>query len=213
VELYGVDRPRRPDRPWVGVCMIASLDGGTVVDGRSGRLGNATDATVFSALRRTADVVLVGAGTARAESYGPPTEPGLRIGVVTSKGAIDPADPLFASGAGFLVMPEDGPPAPGSIDVVRAGTGQVDPALALERLGDVVSAPSFVQVEGGSRLNGALLASGCVDELDLTVSPVLIGGDGPRITTGAPSTFDRFDLVHVATENGFLYTRWVRRVS
>jgi riboflavin biosynthesis pyrimidine reductase len=210
-ELYGVERPRPPDRPWLGVCMIASLDGGTVVDGRSGRLGNATDGAVFSALRRAADVVLVGAGTARAESYGPPNEPGLRIGVVTSRGSVDPASPLFASGVGFLVMPEDGPPAPGSIDVVRAGTGRVDPALALRRLGDVVGTASFVQAEGGPQLNGALLAGGCVDELDLTVSPLLIGGDGPRITAGAPSTFDRFDLVHLATDDGYLYSRWVRR--
>jgi riboflavin biosynthesis pyrimidine reductase len=212
-ELYGVARPRPADRPWVGVCMIASLDGGTVVDGRSGRLGNATDAAVFGALRRAADVSLVGAHTAQAESYGPPKEPGLRIGVVTSTARFDPASPLFTSGAGFLVMPEDGPPAPGSIEVVRAGMGQVDVALALQRLGDVVTAPAFVQVEGGARLNGALLASGCVDELDLTVSPVLVGGDGPRVTTGAPSTFDRFDLVHVATDDSYLYTRWVRRTA
>jgi riboflavin biosynthesis pyrimidine reductase len=193
--------------------MIASLDGGTVVDGKSGPLGNDTDASVFAALRRAADVVLVGASTARAESYGPPNDPALRIGVVTSRGAVDPASPLFASGAGFLVMPEDGPPAPGAIDVVRAGTGRVDLALALRRLGEVVDAPTFVQAEGGAQLNGAMLANRCVDELDLTVAPVLVGGDAPRITTGAPSTFDRFDLVHLATEDGYLYSRWIRRVG
>ncbi len=68
-----------------------------------------------------------------------------------------------------------------------------------------------MQVEGGSQLNGALLASDCVDELDLTVSPVLIGGNGPRVTAGAPATFERFDLVHLATEDSYLYSRWVRR--
>jgi riboflavin biosynthesis pyrimidine reductase len=209
-DLYGVERPRPADRPWVGLCMIASLDGTTVVDGRSGGLGNATDTSVLGALRRAADVVLVGASTVRAEGYGPPRQRSLRIGVVTAQGV--PTDtPLFTSGAGFLVVPEDGPDVPG-VDVVRAGRGTVDLALALRRLGDVVAPPDFVQCEGGSRLNGALLASGCVDELDLTISPVLAGGDGHRVTTGARPTFERFELAHLGTEDGFLYGRWVRAV-
>jgi riboflavin biosynthesis pyrimidine reductase len=210
-ELYALPRPRRADRPWVGVCMIASLDGSTVVDGRSGGLGNATDSAVFGALRRAADVVIVGAATARAESYGPPEQAGLRIGVVTASGAIDPTGELFASGAGFLVMPEDGPPPPGPIDVVRAGRGHVDLPQALRRLGDVVAEPGFVQAEGGAHLNGALLASGCVDELDLTLAPALVGGDGPRLTAGSPAVFRRFELAHLATDDSYLYGRWVRR--
>ncbi len=210
-ELYGVARRPPHDRPWVGVCMITSLDGSTVVDGRSGGLGNPTDASILGALRRAADVVLVGANTARAEGYGAPKQAGLRIGVVTASGRIDPDSELFTSGSGFLVMPEDGPPTPAGIDVVRAGTGGVDLAAAVRRLGSVVADPVFVQAEGGSHLNGALLDSGCVDELDLTLSPVLIGGDGPRATSDAAPTFDRFDLVHLGTEDGYLYGRWVRR--
>jgi riboflavin biosynthesis pyrimidine reductase len=211
-DLYGVARTRVGDRPWVGICMIASLDGTTVVDGRSGALGNPTDARVLGALRRAADAVLVGAGTVRAEGYGPPKQPTLRIGVVTSRGlATDSA--LFTSGAGFLVVPEDGPDlAGGGVDVVRAGRGgRVDLGLALRRLGEVMTPPTFVQCEGGAQLNGALLASGCVDELDLTWSPVLAGGDGPRVTNGAPPMMTPFDLAHLGTEDGFLYGRWVRR--
>jgi riboflavin biosynthesis pyrimidine reductase len=213
-ELYGLERRPPPGRPWVGICMIASVDGTTVVDGRSGGLGNPTDSRILGALRRAADAVLVGASTVRAEHYGPPKDPTLRIGVVTSRG-IDTAGALFTSGAGFLVMPEDGPEVPDrSIDVVRAGRGgRVDLALATTRLGDVMPAPTFVQCEGGSHLNGALLDSGCVDEIDLTVSPVLAGGDGPRITSGARPTFQHLDLAHLATEDGYLYGRWVRRVS
>ena len=210
-DLYGAERPRPRGRPWVGICMISSLDGTTVVDGRSGGLGNPTDAAVLGALRRAADVVLVGAGTVRAEGYGPPKQAALRIGVVTSTGAVDADSELFTSGAGFLVMPDDGPSAPGGVDVVRAGEATVDLAAALTRLGDVVDDPAFVQCEGGARLNGALLASGCVDELDLTVSPVLAGGDGARVTVGAPPALTRFDLAHLATEDGYLYGRWVRR--
>ena len=96
---------------------------------------------------------------------------------------------------------------------MRAGRGDVDLAIALRRLGDIMAPPAFVQSEGGSRLNGALLASGCVDELDVTISPVLAGGDGPRLTTGAPKSIERFDLAHLATDDGYLYGRWVRRCS
>jgi riboflavin biosynthesis pyrimidine reductase len=210
-ELYGVERPHPADRPWVGLCMIASLDGTTVVEGRSGGLGNDTDAAVLGALRRAADVVLVGAGTARVEGYGPPKQPALRIGVVTARGAVDVDTPLFEQGAGFLVMPEDGPEPPAGIDVVRAGHGQVDLALAVRRLGAAIDDPRFVQCEGGPRLNGALLASGCVDELDLTISPHLAGGDGPRVASGAPAQLARLDVAHLATDDGYLYGRWVRR--
>lgn len=209
-ELYGVARPRLGERPWVGICVIASMDGTTVVDGRSGALGNDTDRRVLGALRRAAGAVLVGAATVRAEGYGPPQRSSLRIGVVTSTGA-DTTTELFTSGSGFLVMPEDGPPAPaGRVDVVRAGHGRVDLGLAVRRLGEVMDPPGFVQCEGGPHLNGALLASGCVDELDLTISPLLIGGAGPRVTDGAAPTFERFDLAHVATDEGYLYGRWVR---
>ena len=65
--------------------------------------------------------------------------------------------------------------------------------------------------EGGPHLNGALLDGECVDELDLTISPVLVGGDGARVTTGARPTFEPLDLAHLATEDGYLYGRWVRR--
>ncbi len=193
--------------------MITSLDGSTVVDGRSGGLGNPTDSSILGALRRAADVVLVGASTATTEQYGPPAQRSLRIGVVTARASIDPDAELFTSGAGFLVMPEDGPAAPAGIDVVRAGRGHVDVPAAVARLGTVVDEPTFVLAEGGPHLNGALLDGDCVDELDLTLAPTLVGGDGARIVAGAGPTFDRYDLAHLATEDGYLYGRWVRRRS
>jgi riboflavin biosynthesis pyrimidine reductase len=214
-ELYGVDRHRLPDRPWVGLCMIASLDGSTAVDGSSGAIGNPTDTAVLGALRRAADAIIVGATTVRLESYGPPKKPGQRIGVVTSSGDIDAGTDLFTSGSGFLIAPEDGPPAPigpgGPVDVVRAGIGRVDLALALRRLDDLMAPPTFVQAEGGPHLNGALLDAGCVDELDLTMSPFLAGGDGDRAVTGAHPMLVPFRLAHLGTDGtSFLYGRWTR---
>lgn len=210
--LYGLARPTREHRPWIGVCMITSLDGSTAHSGLSGGLGNDGDRAVFAALRRAADAILVGAATARAERYRAPRSDAQRIGVVTSTGSVDRSTDLFPSGAGFLVMPEDGPPAPDAIDVVRAGIGQVDVGLAVQRLGEVMDPPAFVQVEGGPRLNGSMLDAGCVDELNLSLAPMLVGGDGSRLIAGAGETDERFQPAHlIADDDGYLFSRWVSR--
>jgi riboflavin biosynthesis pyrimidine reductase len=212
--LYGVRRPTPYRRPWVALSMIASLDGSTAVEGRSGALGNANDRAVFASLRSAADLILVGAGTAAAERYRPAARAGQRIGVVTDSGRVDTGTELFTSGSGFLVMREDGPDAPSGVDVLRAGTGAIDLVAVLERLAEVVPAVRFVQAEGGPRLNGALLDSGCIDELNLTTAPLLAGGVSSRIVAGAGESVRPFRLAHVlADDDGYLFTRWVRHPS
>ena len=209
--LYGDTRPVPSGRPWVGLCMIASLDGSTAVGGVSGGLGNDNDRAVFAALRAAADVILVGAKTAAAERYRPTGRPGQRIGVVTSSGRIDTGTELFSSGCGFLVVPEDGPDVPPGIDSVRAGHGTVDLVAALGRLSQLVPSTQFVQAEGGARLNGALVEAGCVDELNLTIAPALVGGDSSRIVAGAAESWRTLRLAHVLADgDGYLFTRWVR---
>jgi riboflavin biosynthesis pyrimidine reductase len=200
---YDTGRPRPAHRPWVGVCMVASIDGTTVIDHRSSGLSNATDQEVLSTLRTLADLIIVGAGTVRAEGYGPPRKPGQRIGVVSHSGHIDASLPLFASGAGFLILPEDAPPQ--TVDTVRAGIGTLDLAGALGQLD-----AGFIQAEGGPGLNGSLLDADLVDELNLTISPQLAGGDGPRVTAHAAAAGKRMRLAHVLEDDGFLFTRYVR---
>lgn len=191
--------------------MISGLDGSTVVDGASGGLGNAGDHAVFTALRRAADVIIVGAGTAAAEQYGAPGRTGQRIAIVTASGRVDTTTELFGSGAGFLITTEDGPAVPGGTDVVRAGTGSVDLALALTRLDQVVGDVRFAQAEGGPRLNGSLVAADVVDEINLSVAPMVTGGDGARLTVGAPEHLRRYRPVHVLVDDdGYLFTQWRR---
>lgn len=191
--------------------MIASIDGSTVVDGRSGALGGPGDRAVFATLRRHADVIIVGAATVRAEGYDPPKRAGQRIGVVTASGRVDTTTPLFTSGAGFLVTTEDSPPTRSGIDVVRAGVGAVDLGRAMTRLGDIADPLGFVQAEGGSRLNASLLDAGCVDEVNLTVAPLLVGGDGARLTTDARDAMQALELAHVlGDDDGYVFMRWVR---
>ena len=214
-EAYAAHRPARSSRagrrPWVSLCMIASLDGAIVVDGRSGPLGNATDRDVLLSLRQFADVVLVGAGTARGEGYGPPGKPGLRVGVVTNSGRVDLGGRLFTSGAGFLIAPESAAVDTTAVEVLRVGSEQVDLAVALSRLDSVVPGVAAVQAEGGPTLNAGLLAADLVDELNLTISPRLVGGDSPRVVHGAPDVDARFELAHLlADDEGFVFGRWLR---
>jgi riboflavin biosynthesis pyrimidine reductase len=202
-ECYDVARPRPLDRPWVALCMVTGLDGSTVVDRTSRGLSSPTDQEVLLTLRSFADVILVGAATVRQEGYGPPRGESQRIGVVSRSGDMDFDTPLFTSGKAFLVMPADAPEVP--VPSIRAGIGTVDIAGVLGQLDARV-----VQAEGGATLNGLLAAADVIDELNLTISPQLSGGDGARLTRGAPALSHRMQLAHVLEDDGFLFTRYVR---
>lgn len=196
-------RPRLAHRPWVALCMVASLDGSTTFHGRSGGLSSPADVALLGALRRSADVIVVGAGTVRDEQYGPPKKAGQRLGVVTNSAALDFETPLFRSGAGFLIMPEDGPDVP--VDALRAGHHTVDVAAALAMLDAEV-----VHAEGGPTLNAALAAADLIDELNLTISPIIAGGDGARVVAGAAALDQRYELRRLLEADGLLFARWVR---
>lgn len=192
-------------RPVVGMCMVQSIDGSTIVDGASLALSGPADRDVLLGLRQIADCVLVGAGTVRTEGYGAPGNPRLRIGVVTNSGNIDTSTPLFTSGAGFLVAPHSSRVSSESIPVVRAGENTLDLTAALEQIEG-----NFVQLEGGASLNAAMFAADLVDEINLTVSPLVVGGTGKRLTDGAPDLLQRYRLAHVLEDDGFLFLRYVR---
>jgi riboflavin biosynthesis pyrimidine reductase len=203
VEYADPRRARRHGRPWVLVNMITSLDGGVAVDQRSGGLGGPADRRVFHLLRDLAGIVLVGAGTARAERYGPPTVPGLRVAVVTRSAHLDWSSPLFASGAGLVVTTEDAPEVP--VECIRAGHGAVDLHQALGHLDADV-----VLCEGGPSLNGDLLAAGAIDEWCLTLSPMVIGGKAGRAALSDAAHLTGFDIVRVLEEDGYLFVRAIR---
>lgn len=213
-EAYGAPLGGHDGRPWIGLSMVASIDGTTVVDGTSGALSSDVDHRVMLQLRSLAQVVLVGAGTAAGEGYGPPSAEGLRIGVVTNSGSVDTTTELFTSGAGFVVTNESADVDGGSdgrVDVVRAGADEVDLRLAVERLADVVGDVGFVQVEGGPSLNGALADADLFDEMSITTSPVVAGGDGPRPFVGADDVARAFAVEQIAVADDFVFTRWRRR--
>lgn len=215
-----------PALPWVRANMITTLDGGaTGPDGRSGSINGPADARVFEALRARADVVLVGAGTVRAEGYRAPRLPGrlrpLRhargqgdhplLAIVTARGDV-PEETLRDDPAPVVVTTVGAPGLPllrrllppdrlvvhdGAVDLARAVRALVDAGL-----------PRILS-EGGPTLLGALLAAGLVDELCLTWSPVLVGDAGPRVV-GAPLAPPRdARLVSLLHGDGMLLGRWL----
>ncbi|MEC4614044.1 dihydrofolate reductase family protein [Tsukamurella tyrosinosolvens] len=185
--------PLAEGRPYVRANMISSLDGSSTAAGRSGGLGGDGDRRVFGALRAAADVVLVGAATVRDEDYGTPERPALAI---VTRGTIARTDRLY--------------PPSGAEPIVYSGHGESVDLRAV--LGDLYArGHRRVLAEGGPGVLGALLAAGLVDELCLTVAPVLAGGDGRRIVTGPDLPLDRWQRrLVLGDDEGYLYTRWAR---
>lgn len=210
---------------------IASVDGAATLDGRSGGLAGPGDRQIFAMLRALADVVMVGAGTVRAENYGgvkldaaardtrrragqaevPP------IAVVTRSGRLDPDMKVFTdtdvpplvltSTASAPLVAERLGDAAEVLDCSAADPDAVDPPTALRHLAD----RGLVRVltEGGPTLHGTLTHHGLLHELCLTVAPVLVGGKARRITTGPVGFQTAMHPVHLLTDTaGYLYTRY-----
>ena len=210
VVVYG-DLPEARGRPAVRLNMIASVDGATAVAGVSGGLGGPADKRVFSVLRSLADAVLVAAGTARAEAYGPSP---LLIAVVSRSCVLDWQAPFFtaASVRPIVVTVADAPAdnrarAAEVADVVIAGEGSVDMRRAVDALGE--RGARSVLAEGGPTLNGQLAAAGLLDELCLSLSPRLVGGTSKRILSGPALDVPVWcELRSVCEEDGYLFLRY-----
>lgn len=197
-------------RPWLALGMVASMDGAAAVDGRTADLGGAADLAAFRALRDAADAVLVGAATVRAERYGPGVPdaarrarrvakgltPAPRVVVVSASAELDDDLPLLAPPAPdlplpVLVAPRRVPDAVeerlahlgGRVEVRRAGEARTSGHELLAVLADL--GLRGVLCEGGPRLAGMLLAEDLVDEVFLTLAPVVALGDAPRIAQGS----------------------------
>jgi riboflavin biosynthesis pyrimidine reductase len=211
-DVYG-DPPRTGPggRPGVRLNMIASVDGATTVAGVSGGLGGSADHDLFMLLRSLADVVLVAAGTARAEGYGPSRVP---VAVVTRSCRLNWEAPFFTSPIArpTVVTVAAAPPAALAraaevAEVVVAGDRDVDLAVALDALGG--RGHRAVLAEGGPILNAQLAAAGLLDELCLSLSPRLVGGAAKRILDGLPVPGPApLRLCSVCEQDGFLFLRY-----
>ena len=212
------------------VDFVAALDGAIRVDGRSGGLGSPGDRRVFQTLRALSDVVLVGAGTAAAEGYRPVfpdsavgrlrvglgRSPVAPIAVVSRRASLAPDDQLVTDAVVPTLLvtcaaadsERRAALAAAGVDVLVCGEDDVDLPTAV----DALAARGLEQVvcEGGPALLAAALAAGVVDELDLTVAPLLVGGGDGLVPSALPAPLGA-RLLQVLTEDDVLFTRWALR--
>lgn len=210
-------------KPWLRTNFVASVDGGVQdPQGLSGHLGGEPDATVFKVLRSLSDVVLVGAGTARAEGYHPISADSIheslregrprvpRLAVVSRN--LDIPESLLTPG--LIILTPASSPAEArqrlsqTAEVVVAGENAVDWPAVLDAF--AARGLNRILCEGGPALHGTLVDLDLVDEACVTVSPHLVGGPAKRITEGARAVELPMRLGHVVEEDGVLLTRWVR---
>jgi len=231
IELVA-DAIRTPplNRPWVAVNMVASIDGAIEVEGRSGALGSPADRAMFHALREMPDVILAGAGTVRAENYGPVNldeaaqarrvargqQPLPRLAVISGSARLDPTSRLFSDPTQRpIVITTESAPANAVAalrevaDVLIAGVEKVDLRDAFAQLRE--QELTTLLCEGGPTLNNQLLADDLVDEWCQTISPILVGGNAARGAHGpAMGTTNNLKLTRVVVDDDVLLLRYAR---
>lgn len=220
------------DGHWMRANMVSTLDGAAQHDGRSQPISSETDMKIFGTLRALADVVVVGAETVRHEGYRPARAreafaerraasgqgPAAAIAVITASLELDFSLPLFTSPlVPTLVVTGAAAPAERVAEAVRAGAevvvagdgAAVDPVRVVRELADRGLRRQLT--EGGPRLLGQFVAADALDELCLTISPMLTAGDAQRISGGPSVTVPhRLEAACVLEEAGFLFTRYRR---
>jgi riboflavin-specific deaminase-like protein len=216
---------RAPEgRPYLALNMVSSLDGKATLSGRTAGLSSELDRTLFHHLRTQADAVMVGAGTLREERYGLMTKTeelrekrrseGLEphaLAVIVSARLNLPSDlPILQEPDQRVVIvtgsEEELPGVRAQVEYLRVGD---DVALMAAKLREEHGVRS-VLCEGGPTLNSYLLAAGVVDELFLSLHPLLTGGAAAMTivagrTLVAPA---ELELVSLADAEGDLFTRW-----
>jgi 2,5-diamino-6-(ribosylamino)-4(3H)-pyrimidinone 5'-phosphate reductase len=218
-----------PDRPYLVLNMVETLDGRIAIDGRSGSIGNQADREIFHGLRTQGDAVMAGAGTVRTERYGRMIKndelrerrvrEGLSpdaLAVVVSGRLNLPVDlPLLQDPESHVVVltASEGPApdVPARVDVLR-GAPAPDAGVVLTPLLRRLRADYGVRsivCEGGPALNHGLLREGLVDEVFLALSPKLAAGDPLTVVTGPglrPTV--EFELLSVLESEGHLFMRY-----
>jgi riboflavin biosynthesis pyrimidine reductase len=209
------DRYAREGDAWVRVNLVAALGGHTTAsDGTSDGLTGGIDRLLLAVLRASSDVVLVGAGTLRAERLKMPRT--AVLAVATRRGDLDPAvlpEPTADGRRALLLCPVRVAVA------LRDRVGDLAEVVPID--GDPSATPSLliealaaeghrrVVCEGGAELAGRLVTAGLVDELDLTTAPVLAGG-GPSLRA-LGGAWSLGGLLRDETDR--LYARWLPRPS
>ena len=208
LEGYRPGEEAREERPLVAMNFVATVDGRATIEGRSGPIGSDADTEMLVGLRTRFDAVMIGAGTMRAERYGP-----MKPLVVIVSGRLDlPWDAsLFTEGGEVLIFTSteaEPPETEAKVEVVRH-PGAVNLTEAMRHLRE--RGVRALLCEGGPHLHEQMQADGLVDDLFLTIAPKLSGGEAPRILEGPlPGVID-LELAWLLEEDGELFARYRRR--
>lgn len=227
--LYAHDPPASDAATGVRMNFVTSADGAVELDGFSAGLSGGADKRVFMLLRGLCDALLVGAGTLRHEGYRAlRLDAGRRarrrdlglaeyptLVVVTASLDLNPAQAAFADAPVRPIVlthgraPADRRTALAAVaDVITVGDSAVDLGTGLARLRE--RGLRRVLSEGGPQLFGTLLAENLVDDLCLTVSPLLTGPGAGRIIAGPPSPPRALALRHTLAAGDTLLLRYTR---
>jgi riboflavin biosynthesis pyrimidine reductase len=232
VPYLEVDRSRPVHECWVTGHMVAGLDGTAAIGGRVGALSTTPDQALFRRMRQIADLVLVGAETVRREGYGSIrlTEDAQEQRRREGKPATPPLAVVSRSldfdwtAKAFTEAPEDArtqvitcasadperlAEAENVADVIVAGEDRVEPAVAMRALAE--RGCRVVLCEGGPRWLGELVAADRLDELCLSISPVMGGDPLPVSVTPPGAGLAGFGLKGVMAEDDTLFLRYERR--
>ncbi|MCU1570243.1 MAG: hypothetical protein JWR33_984 [Naasia sp.] len=215
--------------PAVRFNFVESSDGAATFQGRSAGLGSADDQLLLHLLRRTADVLLLGAGTVRAEGYGGEllraadlawrTEHGASerpaVAIVSATLDLDPWSSFFTSSLVRPIVftteaadPEARAAFARVAEVVICGGSTAEPHRIVQELTD--RGHRRLLSEGGPRLFGAFQQAGLVHELCLTLAAALVGGPNTRIALAARENAEpvRLTLAQVLRSGDTLFLRY-----
>lgn len=222
-----LERYNSKQRPFVRFNFVSSIDGSAQVDGLSAALGSEGDHRIFALIRRLADVIVVGSGTVRAEGYEGAlvsaqdsqwrTSHGLRahpaLAIISTGLNLDPDAPIFTqSPVPVMVFT--------TVDVtaeLRQSFGEdVELIQVAQRDGGCDAAEivayldqhdlGFIHCEGGPHIFGQFATAGAVDSACVSLSPVLVAGEGKRITAHDKETFQQFSLHSLFEEENMLFS-------
>jgi riboflavin biosynthesis pyrimidine reductase len=212
--------------------MVAGLDGTAAVGGRVGSLSTAPDQALFRRMRQIADIVLVGAETVRREGYGPVRldeeaqaarrelgqSPSPPLAVVSRSLSFDWDAKVFAEAPDdarthvitcAAADPDRLAEAERVAEVIVAGDDRVEPTAAMQALAE--RGRGVVLCEGGPNWLGELVAADRLDELCLSIAPLMGGDPLPVSVTPAGAGLAEFELKGVMGEDDTLFLRYERK--
>lgn len=208
-----LDWYRAPSAEWLRLNLVSTVNGSAAGnDGTSDTITSETDRRILGVIRELSDVVLVGAASVRTEGYRVPKN--SRLAVLTSSGnleghrvAADARDRLIVicphpvSGRVLEVFPDAT-----VLNAAVEDTNRDDSAMNVSSVISVLRDQGFASIvcEGGPNLATQLLRAGLVDELCLTVSPLLTTTALPLPTTDARLTLAQL----LIDESSTVYSRW-----